>query len=286
MSTEITVSLQRDDVAARMDYAKALSVSDILPKAYIGKPGNVLVAVEAGMALGLPPIQAINGINVINNRPALSADLMAAIVRKAGHKLRVREEGMSVTATLIRCDDPDYEYKVVWDQAKAQQAKLWGKAGPWTDYPTQMLRSRAISEVCRQGASDALFGFIYTPDEVENIPASSPSHSSYTPPPARPAHQEAAQADTRHEPAPTQDAPVETGEAITPDQVETISAYIHDLQLGTLAPEVIRDVVGRPASSRDMTRAEAEKVIAHFEDMWRQRVGTQEELVVDAEVVE
>ena len=38
-------------------------------------------------------------------------------------------------------------------------------------YPRQMLRARAITEVCRQGASDALAGTVYTPEELEPTPA-------------------------------------------------------------------------------------------------------------------
>lgn len=154
------------ELAARIEYARALAVSNLLPAAYRGKPENVLLAIEYGSALAIPPIQAINGIHVIDGKPTASADLIAALVRRAGHKLRVVESaGPSVTASLIRHDDPDFAYSVTWDMDKARAAGLTGK-GVWKSYPGQMLRARAITEVCRQGASDALYGVIYTAEEL------------------------------------------------------------------------------------------------------------------------
>ena len=69
------------------------------------------------------------------------------------------------TAVLIRGDDPDFEYKVTWTMDRARKAQLLSNAS-WTKYPAAMLRSRAITEVCRQGASDALLGFTMTPEEL------------------------------------------------------------------------------------------------------------------------
>lgn len=153
-------------VQARIAYAKSLAASSLLPDAYRERPANVLLAIEYGQALGIKPIAALNGINVIKGKPTMSADLMASVVRKAGHKLRIRQEGMSVHAQLVRADDPDFAYEVVWDEARARRAQLWGQRGPWSLYPEQMLRSRAITEVCRQGASDCLYGVIYAPEEM------------------------------------------------------------------------------------------------------------------------
>lgn len=175
--TEITVredSLAPEAVQARMQYAQALAASNLLPDAYKRQPANVLLAIEMGQALGLKPIAAINGISVIKGRPTLSADLMATVVRNAGHKLRIQEKGMAVKATLIRGDDPDFEFTVIWDEAKARQAGLWGSKGPWSQYPQQMLRSRAITEVCRQGASECLYGAIYSPEELQSVHAQQP----------------------------------------------------------------------------------------------------------------
>lgn len=150
----------------RADYIARLAPSTILPTAYRGNAANAFVAAETGAALGLEPLQALASIAVINGRATLSSDLMAAVIRRAGHTLRIVENSPeSVTATLIRADDKTFEFTVTWDKEKAVKAGLWGQRGPWSQYPTQMLRARAITEVARQGASEALMGMIYSPED-------------------------------------------------------------------------------------------------------------------------
>lgn len=176
----------------RLQHAQAVAQSTLIPDGYRNQPANVLWAMDLADALGVPFPQVMQTMAVMRGRMTMSADLMAAVVRRAGHKLRVREQGMSVTADLVRQDDPDYEFTATWDEAKARQAGLWGQRGPWTQYPTQMLRSRAITEVCRQGASDALAGTIYSPDELQ--PAESNPNAADTEAPAAAHHASAADA--------------------------------------------------------------------------------------------
>lgn len=179
----------------RLQHAQAVARSSLIPDGYRDQPANVLWAMDLADALGVPFPQVMQTMVVMRGRMTMSADLMAAVVRRAGHKLRVYEQGMSVTAALIRRDDPDYEFTATWDEAKARKAGLWGQRGPWSLYPTQMLRSRAITEVCRQGASDALAGTIYTPEELEGPTAPTSATTAATPNPtpaqAEPAHDDA-----------------------------------------------------------------------------------------------
>lgn len=155
----------------RIEHAKIVAQSSLIPAEYRGKPADIVWAMDIGDALGVPYTQVMQSMVVARGKMTMSADLMGAVVRRAGHRLRLREDGDSVTATLIRADDPDYEFTVTWDKSKAQAAGLWGSRGPWQQYPRQMLRARAITEVCRQGASDALAGTVYTPEELESAPA-------------------------------------------------------------------------------------------------------------------
>ena len=154
----------------RIEHAKIVSQSSLIPAEYRGKPADIIWAMDIGDALGVPYTQVMQSMVVARGKMTMSADLMGAIVRRAGHKLRIQEDGNSVTASLIRADDPDYEFTVTWDEKKAREAGLWGNRGPWTQYPRQMLRARAITEVCRQGASDALAGNVYTAEELTSDP--------------------------------------------------------------------------------------------------------------------
>lgn len=167
MTTSTDLTLANSPLAERMEYAKALSHSGLLPDAYRGKPANILLAIDYGNALNIPPVQAFVGIHVIGGKPSMGADLMAAVIRRAGHKLRIieHENPLSVSTELIRADDPDFTFKVTWTIEKAKAAGLWG-TGNWKQYPGQMMRARAISEIARQGASDALMGITYVPEEL------------------------------------------------------------------------------------------------------------------------
>lgn len=166
----------------RIEHAKIVAQSSLIPAAYRGKHADIVWAMDIGDALGVPYTQVMQSMVVASGKMTMSADLMGAVVRRAGHKLRLREDGDSVTATLIRADDPDYKFTVTWDKSKAQAARLWGSRGPWQQYPRQMLRARAITEVCRQGASDALAGTVYTPEELESAPAQNASQKPAQPP--------------------------------------------------------------------------------------------------------
>jgi len=158
---------------AKMRHAEVLADSNLLPAQYRKNPANVLLAAELGEALGIPTIQAINSIHVIEGKPSAGADLMASIVRRAGHRIRVTERRAQdgspiVTAQLIRSDDPDFIFESTWDMAKARAAKLDTKEN-WKKYPGSMMRARAIMEVCRAGASEAMYGVSYTPEELEDV---------------------------------------------------------------------------------------------------------------------
>lgn len=166
MSTELTT------IQSQKEYAEILSASNLLPRAYQKQPANVFTAMAMGEALGLKPIEAINSINVIQGKPELSAAMMGALVRRAGHKLRITctKTPPSATATLIRKDDPDAPFTVTWDEKTAARAGLWMSSPSWQKYPDQMMRARAVTEVCRMGAPDALSGFVYTAEELGGEP--------------------------------------------------------------------------------------------------------------------
>jgi hypothetical protein len=151
----------------RMTYAKALAEANLLPAAYRKQPANVLLAMEYADALGLSPIAAIQGVHVIDGKPTASAQLIGALVRKAGHRLRVQvaDDGTAARATIIRRDDPEFEFVSVWTLDRAQAAGLTGK-GTWKQYPTNLLKARAITEVARDACPEVLSGVAYTAEEL------------------------------------------------------------------------------------------------------------------------
>lgn len=166
------VAIYQASVPDRMRYAEALSGASLLPDSYRGKPANVLLALEYGAALGIPPMVAIQQVHVIQGRPVASAQLIGALVRKAGHRLRVTGDDRRAVCEIVRGDDPDFTFRSEWTIERAQAAKLTSK-DTWRQYPANMLRARAITECARDACPEALAGVSYTAEELgdDTLPA-------------------------------------------------------------------------------------------------------------------
>lgn len=174
MNSPISKALARSDASDRdltasVDYARKLSASDLLPKAYQGKPQNVLLAVEYGRSLGLDPMTAINMTHVVQGKPTASAQLVGALVRRAGHTLRVRGDATTATCKIIRKDDPEFTFEVTWTMDRAKTAGVLSNS-VWKSYPQAMLKARAITECARDACPEVLAGISYTAEEVGGAP--------------------------------------------------------------------------------------------------------------------
>lgn len=153
------------DLDSSIEYARKLSASELLPAAYQGKPQNVLVAIEYGRSVGIDPITAINMVHTIKGKPTASAQLMGALVRRAGHTLRVSWDGTTARAEIIRADDPTFTFTSEWTMDRARESKLTGNATYQTFGPN-MLKARAIAEVARDACPEVLAGVSYLADEL------------------------------------------------------------------------------------------------------------------------
>ena len=151
----------------RMRYAQALAAADLLPSQYRSKPANVLLAMEYGLALGLDTITAIQQVHIIEGRPSASAQLLAALVRRAGHRLRVTGDDRHAIAEIIRHDDPEFTFTAEWTIERATTANLAGR-DQWKKYPAAMLKARAITEVARDACPEVLSGVTGTAGDPEH----------------------------------------------------------------------------------------------------------------------
>lgn len=162
---EIVQFRPRNTLNTKVTYARELAESGLLPAQYRKNPANVLWAIEFGEALGVAPMTAITGVHVIDGKPTASAGLISALVRRAGHRLRVTGTDQKATAQIIRSDDPDFVFEAVWTLDRARQAGLINK-NVWKSYPAAMLKARAITEVARDACEEALNGCRYTAEEL------------------------------------------------------------------------------------------------------------------------
>lgn len=155
------------DLRGEIEYCRALADAGLLPASYRKQPANLLLIKGQADALGIHLAAAISGIHIIDGKPSISANLMSALVRRAGHRLRVTGDDKRAVAEITRRDDPDFVFRSEWTIERAATAGLIGKkGGSWEKYPAAMLKARAISEVARDACPEALAGVIYTPEEL------------------------------------------------------------------------------------------------------------------------
>jgi hypothetical protein len=152
---------------AAMRLAARIHSTPFVPKALQGDPHSVLACILTGEELGLGPMQSLRMVHVIEGRPAASAELMRALVNRAGHRIDVVESRQDrVTLAGVR-RDTGAQAKVTWTIGDAQRAKLTGNPA-WAKYPRSMLLARATSELCRALFADVIGG-LYTPEETAAI---------------------------------------------------------------------------------------------------------------------
>ena len=180
MTTEISTNttpargLALQTMAEAMTYAKMVANSEFAPKDFRGKPESCLLAIDLGSSIGLSPIQSLQSIAVINGRPTIWGDAALALVQSCPVCEYVREyiegDGDNLTA-VCEAKRQGYPSPSVsrFSVADAKKAGLWGKSGPWTQYPTRMLALRARGFALRNAFADALRGLI-TAEEARDYP--------------------------------------------------------------------------------------------------------------------
>ena len=170
MSNNALATLAPTNMKEAMEFAGLLAKSDIVPKDYQGKPGNVLVAIQWGMEIGLQPMQAMQNIAVINGRPSIWGDAMIALVRACPAFEYISETQTDKEATCVIKRKGEPEAVRTFSLEDAKRAGLTGKSGPWTQYPKRMMQMRARSWALRDVFPDVLKGMICAEEALDSGP--------------------------------------------------------------------------------------------------------------------
>lgn len=138
--------------------------SAFCPKDFRGRPADCALAAQYGAEIGLGPMQALQSIAVVNGRPTVWGDAALALVRSSLVCESVDEgvEGkgddrVGFCTVARRGEKPQTR---TFSVADAKRAGLWGKTGPWTQYPERMLQLRARGFALRDAFPDVLRGLI------------------------------------------------------------------------------------------------------------------------------
>ena len=241
MTTDIStqraggLALQSFDDAFR--FSKMVAASEFAPKDFRGKPESCLLAIQHGSELGLSPMQSLQSIAVVNGRPAVYGDAALALVQSSPACAYVREyvegEGDNVTA-VCEVQRRGYPQPTVakFSVADAKKAGLWGKTGPWSQYPSRMLGLRARGFALRNAFADALRGLV-TAEEAQDYPTPEPVREpvvvrSKPQPDVRTTPADVAPLTTRLEDDPVAKAKLSISAAKTIDRLDTIRRTIDE----------------------------------------------------------
>lgn len=166
-----TFSLTPKSLDEAMKYAEIIAKSEIVPADYRNKPANVLVAIQMGMELGLPPLQALQNIAVVNGRPAVWGDSLMAIARAHPSCEYITEtfDESTWTATCKAKRRGGPEEVRIFSKMDAEVAGLWGR-NTWKQYPKRMLQMRARGFAIRDVFPDALRGIALAEEALDMPP--------------------------------------------------------------------------------------------------------------------
>lgn len=146
-----------------------MRLSDIvLRSGYFGirSPEEAAVKLMYGLEMGLPGLSAMMGVNVIQGRVTMGANLVASLIKRSGRynytipvwderecQIHFTENGKPVGVSSFSMND-------------AKRAGLLRSGGNWDKYPKAMLFARAITQGARAYCPDVFVAPVYDPDEL------------------------------------------------------------------------------------------------------------------------
>lgn len=235
----------------------------VVPVAYKGKAEEAAAAMLAGAELGIDPIASLSAFDNIQGTPALRARTMRAIVQRAGHDLDIVESDEHHAVAVGRRKGSENWQRVEWNLERARRAGYVAKNKKYETNPEEMFVARATAELARRIASDALMGMPYAAEEIGDHPQLAPS----------PVARRLTVADLDAAPAPAaaiEQAP-DDGQPITDQQRKRMFALWGELGYSDSEEDrrkrlwLTAQILGLAEpleSSNDLTRAEADRVIA------------------------
>lgn len=164
MSKELAL-YEPQSLAELKDFTNLVTATQLVPQAYRNKPTDAMVAIMYGReTAGLGPLVSLQSVAVINGKPAFFGDALPGIAFNKRLIIDMEEsfEGTpyeeSFAAVCVVTRPSGSKVTQRFSVADAKKASLWGKQGPWSQFPKRMLQWRARSWAIRDAAPHLLFG--------------------------------------------------------------------------------------------------------------------------------
>lgn len=126
-----------------------------------------------GQELGVPPVQSLMGVHIVQGKPAPSAGLIASLIQRSRvYTYRVRQLEQDICSLEFFRRSRDRWESLGLSTFTADDAKVAGayegkNAHTWRKFPRNMLFARAMSNGARWYCAEIFGGPVYTPEELD-----------------------------------------------------------------------------------------------------------------------
>lgn len=150
---------------AMKEMAKEFHASGALP-AHLNNAARVVMVLQAGAEMGIPPMQAVNTLYIVNGKVAMEGRAMLKKLKLGGIKVTWKES-TDTKCTVVLERDGEEAYEESFTIEEAARAKLTAKDN-WTKFPKVMLRWRALAQAQRFYCPDVTEG-LYLIEEMADV---------------------------------------------------------------------------------------------------------------------
>lgn len=150
-----------------VEFAKVMAAAGALPQGIAGNPANLLYLVMAGIDAGFRPMQALELYDMIQGKPALSAEGKRVAMLRDGHEFETVEETPTSCAVRGRRRGSQKWHTADYTLDEAKKAGLMKPGSNWDKHPSDMLFARATARLCRRYFPDVAAGVATTEDLLD-----------------------------------------------------------------------------------------------------------------------
>lgn len=171
-STETAVAIRMQDLSP--EYAEIMVLGNVLQKSGYFKDvrdqAQAVAKILYGRELGFSPIISMSGIHIIEGKPAISANLLAAMIKRSGkYDYRVVRWSDEECVLMFRQKVGDKWEELgesSFSMEDAKRARVIREGSGWAKFPKAMLFARAISQGERAYCPDVSACALYVPEEL------------------------------------------------------------------------------------------------------------------------
>ena len=184
---EITMTLATTSevkTITNFQLAKMMSDSQLVPKAYQGKPADVMIAMEMAKFLNVSVIEILSGLFMVGGKPSFTSQFAISLANRKGpfaSGINYRSAGDSLEKLVVTAygihKTSGEEMSATVSMEMARKEGWTAKNPKYQSMPEHMLRYRAATFLIRQYCPEVLMGH-NTDDELKDITQDTPHHIS------------------------------------------------------------------------------------------------------------